>query len=298
MTGISVDTLRAWERRYHVVKPSRSARGRLYGDADVQRFISLRNAMDKGFAIGEIASLPDSELAKILALPEKNAFASGSAAEPEAGLDLLLAAVESFDSVSLNGELGRLAALLTPAAFVYKVALPLMRAVGDRWHAGTMQTAQEHLVTECLRNLLGAMARLNQAPGSNLKLLATTPAQELHELGMLAGAVLAGARGFEVACLGPNLPASEILYAVERFSPRILLVGMVTPNPLPGAVETVSEVAASLPANTELWLGGAGALVALDAIRDGNGMPPGIIYLEDLQALDRLLLERRNGRHA
>ena len=57
MTGLSVDTLRAWERRYKVVSPERSAHGRLYEEADVQRFLRLRSLVGKGFAIGGVAGL-------------------------------------------------------------------------------------------------------------------------------------------------------------------------------------------------------------------------------------------------
>src|SRR5580700_7640026 len=57
MTGISVDTLRAWERRYHVVTPDRSPRGRLYNESHVQRFLQLRDAVASGYAIGQVAAL-------------------------------------------------------------------------------------------------------------------------------------------------------------------------------------------------------------------------------------------------
>jgi DNA-binding transcriptional MerR regulator len=291
MTGLSVDTLRAWERRYKVVNPERSAHGRLYEEADVQRFLRLRNLVGKGFAIGGVASLGDPELEELLNLPHQVAAAEPSHTGTRTGLDAILSAVEAFDSARVNDELGRLAALLTPAEFVYQVAMPLMHTVGDRWHAGTLQAAQEHLVTESMRNLLGTMARLNRPGEGQPKLLATTPAGELHEIGVLAGAVLAGTRGYQVACLGPNLPASEILFAVERFAPRILLMGLITPDPLPAALETVRKVAALMPAGTELWLGGTGALVALDEIHR-----PDAIFLDDLQTMERLLVERRKER--
>ena len=285
MTGLSVDTLRAWERRYHAVKPVRTPRGRLYDDRDVARFLRLRNALGKGFAIGEVAALSEPELTELLNLPHEAVVPSPPA---DTGLQAILAAVESFDSARLNAELGRMAALLGPAEFVYEVAIPLMHTVGDRWHAGALQTAHEHLATDSIRNILGAMARLNHAREAGPKLLATTPSGELHELGVLAAAVLAGTRGFDVACLGPNLPTADILYAVERFSPRILVIGVTSPEPPAAVVATVQEVAALLPANVELWLGGAGALAALDDAQRSE-----FVFFDDLQALERTLEEWR-----
>ena len=56
-TGISIDTLRAWERRYQVVSPQRDERGRLFSAADVRRLKLLRAAVDQGHAIGQLAAL-------------------------------------------------------------------------------------------------------------------------------------------------------------------------------------------------------------------------------------------------
>ncbi len=66
MTGLSVDTLRAWERRYEVVAPGRNARGRLYSDANVSRLKQLAGLVEQGHAIGTIAPLSDAELGKLI----------------------------------------------------------------------------------------------------------------------------------------------------------------------------------------------------------------------------------------
>ena len=62
ITGISLDTLRAWERRYHAVTPERDERGRIYTEADVQRLLLLQAALGRGYAIGQVANMPDDEL--------------------------------------------------------------------------------------------------------------------------------------------------------------------------------------------------------------------------------------------
>jgi len=289
MTGLSVDTLRAWERRYKAVTPARSARGRTYDDADVRRLVRLRNILKNGYSIGEVGGLTDEDLAQLLEKPIRDSVARNPASAPPTGLDAVLNAIESFDGARANEELGRMAALLSPVEFIHEVALPLMREVGDRWHAGTMQAAQEHLATESVRNVLGAMARLNRAEGVQPKLLATTPAGELHDLGILAGAVIAGGRGFQVACLGPNLPALEILFAIQRFSPQILLMGLTTPTPPRIAIEALIEVLAQLPAGVQLWLGGSGGLAALEEM----GNPPEIAYVSDLKTMEGMLADYR-----
>ena len=66
ITGISLDTLRAWERRYRAVVPQRSDRGRQYGTAEIDRLLLLNQLVKRGHSIGSIASLPDSELRNLL----------------------------------------------------------------------------------------------------------------------------------------------------------------------------------------------------------------------------------------
>ena len=62
LTGIGIDTLRAWERRYRAVTPVRDDRGRMYTDADVARLRLLSGAVEQGHSIGRLAGLSNDEL--------------------------------------------------------------------------------------------------------------------------------------------------------------------------------------------------------------------------------------------
>src|SRR5271165_6214294 len=84
ITGISVDTLRAWERRYQAVAPERSDRGRLYGPGQIERLLLLGQLVKKGHDIGGVASLPDWELKNLLAQQP-----SQPAPDPELRADIL-----------------------------------------------------------------------------------------------------------------------------------------------------------------------------------------------------------------
>src|SRR5579884_189224 len=81
ITGLSLDTLRAWERRYRAVVPERSNRGRQYGPEQVERLLLLGELVRKGHAIGAVASLPVQDLQNLLArqscqpAPEPEPFA-------------------------------------------------------------------------------------------------------------------------------------------------------------------------------------------------------------------------------
>jgi len=295
LTGIAIDTLRAWERRYHAVTPDRSSRGRLYSDADMQRLLLLRAALEGGYAIGQVASLADAELRNLVrASPPLSRSQSREVdtrtALPE--LRPLLDSLASFDYSKTNEELGRLALLLRPAELVYRVVLPVLKLTGDNWENGTFQIAQEHMFSACVRNLLGGLVRLQTPAHGASGLLLTTPATELHEFGILSAAMLAVWHEFPVAYLGPNLPAGEILSAAEKCAPRVVVLGIMQTNATPAVRQEIHRLAAELPPATELWLGGTGAAEAATGM-----LRSGALILEDLPDFEQHLT-RLKAKHA
>ena len=285
ITGLSLDTLRAWERRYKAVVPERSDRGRQYGPEHIERLLLLGQLVKRGHAIGGIASLTDQELHNLLA-QEPGPLEDG----PKPPADILaavLSAVESFDAARAEDELSRLAAVLSPRDLVYEVAVPLMREVGTRWHEGTFAIAQEHLVSEALRNLLGGMMRLYRPSDAAMKMVLATPAGEAHEFGILASAMLASMAGIEPVYLGPDLPAAEIAETAQRVSARVVLLGIT----LIGETtrEEISAVASAMPETVELWVGGASG-ANLDLASLGRKT----VLIEDLPALENECRRWRN----
>lgn len=290
LTGLPIDTLRAWERRYRAVTPARSDRGRLYTEADIRRLSLLRAAVEAGHAIGQVAALPDADLeelarASAAARPAAHpgAHAAADGAVPSV-LDPFLAAIENFDYALANEELTRLAVLATPRDLVFDTVLPLMRIAGDNWHSGKFQVAQEHLLSACVRNLLGALIRVRRAAPQAVRLLLTTPAGELHEFGILAAAMLAVAYDFQVTYLGPNLPAGEIVNATAKCGPQAVVLGIMHSSVSPATAAEIALIAAKMRAPAELWLGGTGAAGVLDlAAPEARGL--------EARGLDILVLE-------
>lgn len=269
LTGLSIDTLRAWERRYQAVTPIRGERGRVYGEGQIRRLILLREAVALGHAIGQVAGLDDSQLEKLLLgpVPVAKPLEPNRADQPASDVLVpVIAAIESFDYATANFQLGRLAALLPVDRLVSEVVFPLMRLVGERWHGGTLSIAQEHMTSSILRNLLGGLVRLNTTSNQSQRILFATPSGELHEFGILASAMLSVAEGFEVLYLGSSLPAQEIVSAAERTSPRAVVIGTKAAEPTQATLDELRTIAAKLPKTTELWLGGSNVKTTLASI--------------------------------
>lgn len=255
LTGISPETLRAWERRYQAVVPERTGRGRQYGPAQIARLGRLNRLVRKGHAIGSIAGLPDDQLDALDAVP---AHSLGVAPASTPSPDLLapvLAAIDLFDATRAADELSRLAAVLAPRELVHRVVMPLMGEVGVRWHDGRLTVAQEHLVSQLLRNLLGSMIRLFRPASPTARMVVAAPAGERHEFGILAASMLASMSGIEPIYLGADLPAEDIGHVATRVEAPVVLLGITVASA--HAREQIRSVAEAMPASARLWLGGA-----------------------------------------
>lgn len=255
LTGLGLDTLRAWERRYQAVTPTRGDRGRLYGEEDIRRLRLLRAVTDAGHAIGLVAALANADLERLLA-PASNPPAPVPSAEH---VPALLRLVEGYDSAALEVELGRLAVLLKTSELVHQVILPLMQAAGERWAQGKFRVTQEHLLSGSIRNLLGTLVRRQETRGSAGRILFATPEGELHEFGILAAATLAVAHHFEAVYLGPNLPIDDLSDAVSVLRPRAVVVALMEVNATAAVRSSLAALASRLAPMPGLWIGGSAA---------------------------------------
>lgn len=260
LTGLGIDTLRAWERRHNAVTPVRDDRGRMYSDADVARLRLLRGAVEHGHSIGRLAGLSDAELRHIAATADASAVpAVETVGRTPSDTAPLAAALRKFNAAVIDREISRLAAILPPLELLRDVLMPVLVQVGDDWHAGRVGIAHEHLMSATMRNILGSFLRLYARPDVSTRLLFASPAGERHEIGTLGAALLAASSGLGVAYLGPDLPARDILESVRLSRAQVLVLGLTTTTAVQARDRDVRTVVRNLPKDVELWAGGRGA---------------------------------------
>jgi methanogenic corrinoid protein MtbC1 len=219
----------------------------------------LRDAVSRGHAIGQAALLSDVELKELgLRTADVAREVRGANSTEAAPLAALIASIEAFDSAAANEEMGKLAAVMPATDLVTKIALPLMRVVGQRWHEGTLKIAHEHMASGLLRNLFGSLLRLYKPLNPVVKVVFATPSGEHHEFGILAGAMLAAPLGLEPIYLGSNLPAEEILGAAQKAGARVIVIGLMDQPDGSAPLRELRLLAESAPPEIEIWLGGRG----------------------------------------
>jgi DNA-binding transcriptional MerR regulator/methylmalonyl-CoA mutase cobalamin-binding subunit len=260
LTGIGIDTLRAWERRYGAVTPIRDDRGRMYTEADVARLRLLHGAVEQGHSIGRLAELNNDQL-RDLCTPAAAGVLPDTAPTGRAALDTsgLLSALREYDGVGVDHELSRLAAVLRPIDLLDDVLMPVLTKVGDDWHSRRTRIAHEHLMSSTMRNLLGAFLRLYMRRQASVRLLFATPSGERHEIATLGAAMLAASAGLGVSYLGADLPAREIVESVEPAGAQVLVLGLTTAGADKARERELKTIVRQLPKSVELWAGGRGA---------------------------------------
>lgn len=280
-SGLTPELLRAWEKRYGVVEPGRTEGGqRRYSDRDVQRLRRLRIATDAGRRIGDVADLPEEELAALVREDAEARVEAPPVAVPGEAAETIraeaLAAARALDASALRAALGRAVVGLTPAVVLDEVVGPLMRTVGEMWERGELDPGEEHVASGVVRRVLTEMVDAFAA-GEDLedapRVVVTTPAGQRHEIGGLMAAVAAAAEGWRVSWLGGDLPAESIAAAVRRLRPRAVALSLVHPERDPESEHALGTLAGSIGPGTAILVGGraagsyAGALRALDATR-------------------------------
>jgi len=261
LTGVAIDTLRAWERRHSAVTPIRDDRGRMYTDADVARLRLLRTAVARGHTIGRVAGLTDAELRRLAGAGEEAIAQAEVAPVRRTSIDAaaLSAALQKYDATAIDQQISRLAAVLPPLELLRDVLMPVLAQVGDEWHRGPARIAHEHLMSSTMRNILGSFLRLYARPEVSTRLLFATLAGERHEIGTLGAAMLAASSGLGVAYLGPDLPAREIIESVGPAGAQVLVLGLTATSAGKARERELRTIVRDLPKEVELWAGGRGA---------------------------------------
>ncbi|MBK7173826.1 MAG: MerR family transcriptional regulator [Bacteroidales bacterium] len=252
LTGIKAHTIRIWEKRYHLVDPSRTATNiRYYSDEDLKRLLNVSVLNRYGFRISNIVSMTSEELnSKLLDLSEQDPMFSH---EVES---LVLSMIEMdeqrFDKI-LSSSIIKFGFETTITDVLHK----FLEKIGVLWQTGTITPAQEHFVSNLIRQkLILAIDGQHVALHSNAKtFLLFLPDQEYHEMGLLFFHYLIRKHGHQVIYLGQNVPVADLpeIAAIRYFD--ILFTSITCSLPGSGLQELLDKLG-SMFSNKTILLGG------------------------------------------
>ncbi|MDQ3138445.1 MAG: MerR family transcriptional regulator [Gemmatimonadota bacterium] len=247
LTGLAAARLRAWERRYEVVRPQRMSNGyRAYTAGQVALLRAYARLIQGGERIGDLATQPSEG---VLARAEARSL-DGS---PHAAL---MEAVRAFDRERIEGLVAQQLALRGLRAFAEEVVMPLARSVGDLWALGRIPIAAEHLASEVVLHALKGGLRMSRGPGP-LVVGACLPG-ERHEWGFLATLAVVQEDGWRIHYLGADLPVDEVVQAAWKLLPQGVAFSSSDPAIVRASLPALAPVPGKLPPRTTAAIGGGG----------------------------------------
>jgi DNA-binding transcriptional MerR regulator/methylmalonyl-CoA mutase cobalamin-binding subunit len=287
-TGIPVETIRTWERRYGFPAAERRPSGhRVYGVATVPRLRRIAQALALGHRPAQVLTATESDLESLLATgvlqPGTTVAPSAPAAspaDPEAAgppeIPSLLHATETFNAEQLRRRFQQEWVRQGPMGFLDHCAAPYLQAVGDAWEKGSLDIRHEHFGSSLLGDFLrSARAPLEDRATGPLIVLAT-PADELHGLGLQMAALVFALAGCHTLVLGVDTPASQIVALAREVRVGAVAISCVRVEQQRACAGQVRALRRRLPRQIPIILGGAGA---------PHSQAPGVHVMTDLQEL-------------
>jgi methylmalonyl-CoA mutase cobalamin-binding subunit len=241
--GVTVPVLRAWERRYGIVNPARSAGGyRQFDEASVARVRTMRALVDEGWSpSGAAAAIRDGSVPIRPGAPGSSgsgagAETAGASDTPAAGIwpgeaaavtERFLAAAGRLDTDAMTAVLDDIFARGSFERVADDLLFPALDALGTAWASGQVSVAGEHMASNAVERRLGqALEAAGSVDGDGPRIVVGLPPGARHELGALAFAVAARRAGLPVAYLGADLPVDDWLDAAN--GALAVVIGAVT----------------------------------------------------------------------
>ncbi len=295
-TGIPVETIRTWERRYGFPRAERKPSGhRRYPVSTVSRVRRIAQAIAAGYRPADVVPASEKALDALLAVVPREIQAAAPsrpshppALGPSAEEDLAqqLKAVNDFDAAQLQRAFDMDWARLGPVEFLERRAAPLLRHIGDAWSSGALDVRHEHFASACLGDFLRTVRAPLDDRASGPTIALATLQGERHGLGLQMAAVVLAIAGWRTLMIGVDVPVPELVALVKDTPVAAVGISMVRQKRR-GDGDALASLRRRLRRHIPLIVGGAEA--------PSTPRRQGITLLGDLPALEKWAKARVAG---
>lgn len=281
LTGVNAVTLRAWERRYGLIRPARTPTGhRLYTHQHVERIRRVLALVERGVPVGRVRELLDAEPA---------AAAPGATDRWRRDLERMAAAIARFDEQELDRIYDEALSVHPVERVTQRLLLPLLVHLGERWRDLAGAIAEEHFFAMYLRSKLGARLQHRMRYATGPRLVAACAPGEQHEIGLLLFALEAHGAGMRTVLLGADTPLGDVAIARRRSGAHAVIIS----SSIDPAPDFLAEALPQLvrQAGVPVFVGGSTALRHRRKVAAAGAIPLGV-ELEDGLRLVATMLAR------
>nr|WP_321451089.1 MerR family transcriptional regulator [uncultured Carboxylicivirga sp.] len=240
ISGIKAHTIRIWERRYKLVEPQRTSTNiRLYNDDDLKRLLNVSILNQNGYKISKIAEMSQAELRnKVLDL----CVDSGNI---DVQIESLMVAMLELNEAKFSSVLTNTILQLGFESTVESILFPFLERIGVLWQAGTITPAQEHFISNLIRQkLIVAIDKEMESfvSKSDKSIVFFLPENELHEIGLLFYSLIARKEGYNVIYLGASVPIDDLKVIMGARKVDVLFTSFVSANSKEELEQTLVEL--------------------------------------------------------
>jgi DNA-binding transcriptional MerR regulator len=224
MSGIKAHTIRIWEQRYSFIKPERTGTNiRYYSNDELKKILNVALLNKYGFKISHIDKMNDGEIKeKILSLNHMEA-------QQERIVNELIQGMVDIDIDRMEVVLDKFIAARGIERAITQIIFPFLEKIGILWLTNHINPAQEHLVSNIIRQkLIVGIDGIVIAAKVNKTVLLFLPEGEYHELGLLFMHYLLKSRGVNSIYLGCSVPLKEVEYVAKLKKPDYLYSHLTT----------------------------------------------------------------------
>lgn len=223
LSGIKAHTLRIWEQRYNLLSPKRTDTNiRFYDDQDLKLILNVALLNDNGVKISKIASMDSAEIREeVMKLTERSLTHDDQ-------IHALTICMIEMDEDRFDKILSTNIIKLGFEQMMMNIVYPFMSKIGVLWQTGAINPAQEHFISNLVRQKLIVAIDGQKAKGGGKKFLLFLPEGELHETSILFASYLIKNKGHKVIYLGQSTPYEDLLSVYNLHQPGYLLTVITT----------------------------------------------------------------------
>jgi len=242
LSGIKAQTIRVWERRYNILIPTRTSTNiRKYSDSDLVKLLNLSVLIQHGHKISQLSQMSDQQLKESVYELKYKPFLHNTE------IDKLLSATIDMDSRKFTASLENNIDILGFEESIIHVVFPFLKHLGILWQTGNLIPAQEHFVSNLIRNkFIQENNKIGEPNNLDAPLtLFILPQGEEHELSLLFYQYIAKVEGHNTIYLGQNVPNADLINISAYKTPDNVFTSFtssISGIDLKAYIEKISEI--------------------------------------------------------
>ncbi|MEI9920314.1 MAG: MerR family transcriptional regulator [Bacteroidota bacterium] len=259
LSGIKAHTIRIWEKRYKLIEPHRTPTNiRYYSDDDLKKIINVSLLNNHGVKISHIADLSSEQLiSKVLEFAQKKT-------DDDVFINQMIVCMIDLDEEMFEELLGRLQEALGIERTITEVIYPFLDRIGVLWQTGNITPAQEHFVSNLVRQkLIVAIDSLPLAEKSAKRAVLFLPEYELHEISLLFCHFILKKEGLRVIYLGQMVPYNDLRAIGDSHRPHMFVTSIISERPPKELQNFFNTLSQDFPGAKIIATGGAVSKIAL-----------------------------------